>query len=76
MLIKIDKQTIKENPLFAFSICLCITLFIIIGLTTPVVGAIVRYKVPGLLLLVVAMVLGSKFKVQGSKFADTLNFEP
>ena len=55
MLIKIDKQTIKENPLFSFSICFCITLFIIIGLTTPVAGAIARYKVPGLLLLVVAI---------------------
>ena len=55
-IIKLDRKVIRENPLFAFSICFCITLFIIIGLTTPVVGAIVRYKVSGLLMLVVAIV--------------------
>jgi len=59
-LFKLDKQELKTNPLFAFGLCFCITLFIIIGFTTPVVGAIVRYKVPGLLLIGVSIVIGKR----------------
>ena len=57
---KCDDHELKTNPLFAFSLCFCITLFIIIGFTTPVVGAIVRYKAPGLLMLGVTMVMSFK----------------
>ncbi len=60
MILKLDRITLKNNPVFAFSLCFCIFLFIIIGLTTPVVGSMVRYKVPGLLFLGLAIVIGRK----------------
>ncbi len=67
MILKLDRITLKYNPVFAFSLCFCIALFIVIGLTTPVVGSIVRYKVPGLLFMGIAIVIGKKVdkKVSG-----------
>ncbi|MBL0102990.1 MAG: hypothetical protein IPP51_04100 [Bacteroidetes bacterium] len=38
----------SQNSLFLTACFLTITLFILIGLITPVLGAIVRYKIPGL----------------------------
>jgi len=37
-----------NEPLFWFSISFCTILFCLIGLTTPVLGALVRYKAPAL----------------------------
>ncbi len=38
----------KVTPFILLCICLVIFLFTLIGLITPVLGAMVRYKVPGL----------------------------
>jgi len=43
------KNIIYFNLTFVFS------LFVLIGLTTPVLGAIVRYKIPGLILLLISL---------------------
>jgi hypothetical protein len=64
MIIKIDVIALRTNPLFAFCLCFAVTLFVIIGLTTPVVGSIVRYKVPALLFLGIAIALGRKIHFQ------------
>lgn len=37
-----------NDPLFWFSVSFCVILFCLIGLTTPVLGALVRYKAPAL----------------------------
>lgn len=42
----------EHQPLFLFSLFYVVLLFILIGLTTPVLGAMVRYKVPALPFLV------------------------
>lgn len=39
-------------------------LFAIIGITTPVLGSVVRYRVPGLLLLLIPLSLGVDFFIQ------------
>jgi hypothetical protein len=45
-----------QEPLFYFSIYFFSLLFVLIGLVTPVMGAFVRYKVPGLLFLMVILI--------------------
>ncbi len=42
------KRPIKWNPLLLFSISFVFILFTLSGLTTPVLGALVRYKAPAL----------------------------
>ncbi len=64
MILKIETSTLKTNPLFAFSICFAIVLFVIIGLTTPVVGTMVRYKVPALLFLGIGIVMGNRVETK------------
>lgn len=49
-------NTIQKN-IFYFNLVFMFCLFILIGLTTPVFGAIMRYKIPGLILLFVALLL-------------------
>ncbi len=46
-----QKNILFFNALFVFS------LFSLIGLTTPVFGAIIRYKIPGLILLLISLLL-------------------
>jgi hypothetical protein len=46
-----NKNLIYFNLIFVFS------LFTLIGLTTPVFGAIIRYKIPGLLLLFISLLI-------------------
>lgn len=48
---------IKQKNIFYLCISFVIGLFILIGLTTPVFGAIVRYKIPGLLFLFIAILI-------------------
>lgn len=44
-----------NKPLFYFSISFTVILFIVCGLTTPVMGALVRYKVPALPFLFIGL---------------------
>lgn len=48
---------IKNTPLFWLCVFFFIGIFALTGLTTPVVGAIVRYKVPALPFLVIALMM-------------------
>jgi len=43
---RLKKIPVDYIPLIIFSLSFTIVLFILIGLTTPVIGALVRYKVP------------------------------
>jgi len=49
------KQTIERKNIFWFCVFFVLILFTIIGLTTPVSGALVRYKIPALPFLGIAM---------------------
>ena len=49
------KQTIETKNIFWFCVFFVLILFTIIGLTTPVSGALVRYKIPALPFLGIAM---------------------
>lgn len=48
-LFKYKKPNAKELPFLWFSLLYIIILFTLIGLVTPVLGAIVRYKIPALI---------------------------
>ena len=53
-----DKNNFKNNlPFILFSFSFVITLSILLGLTTPVLGALVRYKVPYLPFLAFILIL-------------------
>jgi hypothetical protein len=47
-LLSITKKKIKITPMFYFSVIYVVALFVLIGLITPVMGAIVRYKIQGI----------------------------
>ena len=49
-------SNIEKNVLL-FSLTFVFILFSIIGLTTPIFGAIMRYKIPGVILLMVSLLL-------------------
>jgi hypothetical protein len=49
------KMASTQQNAFYFCLIFTITLYALIGLTTPVFGAIVRYKIPGLLLISISM---------------------
>jgi len=51
------KQTIERKNIFWFCVFFVLILFTIIGLTTPVSGALVRYKIPALPFLGIAMLI-------------------
>jgi len=66
-------QGITFKPLFYFSISFFLILFILAGLTTPVLGTLVRYKAPALpFLFFIVIFITDKNKFL--KFIDTLNF--
>jgi hypothetical protein len=62
--IKNPPKSVSANVLFSFLFSIC--LLSIIGLTTPVIGALVRYKVPALpfLLGIICSNFPSKFKLE------------
>lgn len=49
------KKWFLNNTIFYFTILFASSLFILIGLTTPVFGAIVRYKIPAVLFLLIGL---------------------
>jgi hypothetical protein len=55
-LIKIDLKKLKQ-PLVPFCISFVVVLYVLSGIATPVVGALVRYKVPAMPFLVIALLL-------------------
>lgn len=55
-LIKIDLSRLRQ-PLVPFCITFVVVLFVLSGIATPVVGALVRYKVPAMPFLVIALLL-------------------
>jgi lysylphosphatidylglycerol synthetase-like protein (DUF2156 family) len=61
--IKQDVKNVLWNSLFFI-----IMLFVLTGISTPVIGALVRYKVPGLLFLIIVInLMYDQFKKQPSK---------
>ncbi|HON17680.1 MAG TPA: hypothetical protein PK990_00755 [Salinivirgaceae bacterium] len=59
-LIFFRKDALK-SPLFLFSISFVAILFVVIGITTPVLGALVRYKLPGLIFFISILMLAFDF---------------
>ncbi len=53
----LKKVTEKELSLIIFSLLFVIVLYTLVGITTPVLGAVVRYKVPALPFLMIALLL-------------------
>tara|TARA_B100000809_G_C15127906_1_gene527072 strand:- start:2189 stop:3280 length:1092 start_codon:yes stop_codon:yes gene_type:complete len=51
------KMNTAQKNIFYFNLIFVFCLFTIIGLTTPVFGAIMRYKIPGLILLLISLLL-------------------
>ena len=51
------KLTALQKNVLLFNLTFVFCLFSLIGLTTPVFGAIMRYKIPGLLLLLISLLL-------------------
>jgi len=51
------KMNSAQQNIFYFNLIFVFCLFTLIGLTTPVFGAIMRYKIPGLILLIVSLLL-------------------
>lgn len=51
---KMDKSI--QNLIY-FNLTFVFCLFVLIGLTTPVFGAVMRYKIPGLLMLLIALLM-------------------
>ncbi|MBK8584640.1 MAG: hypothetical protein IPN88_04045 [Bacteroidetes bacterium] len=47
-IINFQKPILKDKGILWIAILFVMTLYILIGLTTPVLGAIVRYKIPAL----------------------------
>lgn len=65
-IVKLDRQKLF-HPLVPFCFTFVLVLFVLSGIATPVVGALVRYKTPGLPFLVVMVLLVSKIKGLESK---------
>ena len=51
------KMNTAQKNIFYFNLIFVFCLFTLIGLTTPVFGAIMRYKIPGLILLLISLLL-------------------
>jgi len=49
---------LREARLFFAVLIFCFLLFVLIGITTPVLGSIVRYRVPGIILLLMPVAVG------------------
>jgi hypothetical protein len=72
------KVTAQQWKFILFCLTFSILLFIIIGLTTPIIGAIVRYKIPAMPFLIIVALLffdGSKlpFSIRSNKIIVWLN---
>ena len=61
-LIKLDRQKLT-NVWVPFCLTFVLVLFVLSGIATPVVGALVRYKTPALPFLVIMLLIISKIKM-------------
>lgn len=68
-----SKKGITSSALFYLSVSFFLILFILAGLITPVLGALVRYKAPALPFLFIILVFITD-KNKFLKFTDKLNF--
>jgi hypothetical protein len=62
-IIKTEKLSREQKNLFYFLISYAVFMFILVGMVTPVMGAMVRYKVPALGLLVASFILLGNWKI-------------
>lgn len=69
MILNFKKPSEKQLPILYFSLYFTILLTLLIGLTVPVLGAIVRYKVPFMPFIVALLLLCTDFQ----KIKSTLN---
>jgi len=67
------KTNLKPNSFFIFCLVFTLFTFALIGLTTPVYGAIVRYKIPALPFLTVLIFLCLDFEMLHNKFLKIKN---
>jgi len=51
------KMNSTQKNIIHFNLIFVLSLFLLIGLTTPVFGAIIRYKIPGLILLLISLLV-------------------
>jgi len=58
---------LKETRLFFAVIIFCFLLFVLIGITTPVLGSIVRYRVPGIILLLMPISISIRQSLASAK---------
>jgi len=54
------RYSLGEVKILFSAIVFCFFLFVVIGITTPVLGSIVRYRVPGVILLLMPVAFGLK----------------
>lgn len=55
------KIDLTQTRLLLASLVFCFFLFALIGITTPVLGSIVRYRVPGIILLLMPVAVGLRW---------------
>jgi len=68
----------KNLNIFAFTMLYVIISFTLTGLITPVMGAMVRYKVPSLPFFIIGMLIlfdKDKFKRTTEKIKNTINYK-
>jgi len=58
---------LSETRLFFAVIVFCYLLFVLIGITTPVLGSIVRYRVPGIILLLMPISIALRQPLASAK---------
>ena len=61
---------IKERDFVIFCLSFCIILYTVIGLTTPITGAIVRYKIPAIPFLMMAVFMLIDFDKIPNRFTQ------
>ena len=54
------KLSDAEQSLLVFSFLFALTIFIVVGITVPVLGAIVRYKIGGVLFILISAIVLTK----------------
>jgi hypothetical protein len=62
-IIKRDKMNYEQKNLFYFLLTYAILMFTLVGMITPVMGAMVRYKVPALGMMVAGIILLGNWKL-------------
>ncbi|MBK7964903.1 MAG: hypothetical protein IPK10_06215 [Bacteroidetes bacterium] len=69
---KINSQTLPIRPALMLALLAGITIVVISAFTTPVIGSLIRYRMPGLLLMVLA-VMAYLFSMRGNSLNKPTN---